>query len=561
MSNSEQTTKAKQTAEKSKLTPEQREAQRKQALDDAAKKAVLSVTNLRAYLAVQSRFERYSTNNNLLIFAQRPDATRLKSLELWNKEKKWIREGAKAVAIYEPIKKQGKDGKTYTNFVRKNNYYTFRIEVVCYGRDLDLGVNLEVFGVNAASSDDTTAGNLSLEESVPCASDQVYTLIFKYFPDENYTDAVEAYEKTLPENAVFHLLGSGEGITSYQSVHISLSVNGDAVEDSVSLDNSFDIYDGLKERIRIQYCSSGQDPLSGEKLGPNVFFQEVLAALKKNYEAKWDFDITEVKRGQAPALEGYDFYIFEHSMPEKLPADGVILLVDPLGTPSGAGFRVENLVDMSKKSVYLAQEETHPILNNIEATNITVSRYLKVSYDPEYSMLLSYAGDPLLLVRNDEDAQVAVMCFSLHYSNLPLLKDFPLMMRNLFEYFFPSTVDGNSFETEQTVSVNCRGDELTVKGYDTDLTLTQFPAQLKLSLPGSYRLSQTTRAGKAVSTTVYVRVPRAESDIFAEEGVITGPYYEVDESDYYQDLLLYLAGALVFLLLLEWYLQHKESSI
>ena len=317
----------------------------------------------------------------------------------------------------------------------------------------------------------------------------------------------------------------------------------------------------MKERIRIQYCSSGQDPLSGEQLGPNVFFQEVLAVLKKNYEAKWDLDITEVKRGQAPALEGFDFYIFEHSMPEKLPTDGVILLVDPLGSPSGAGFRVEKVVDMSKKSVYLGQEETHPILNNIEATNITVSRYLKVSYEPEYTMLLSYAGDPMLLVRNDEDAQVAVMCFSLHYSNLALLMDFPLMMRNLFEYFFPSTVDGNSFETEQTVSVNCRGDELKVKGYETDLTLTAFPAQLKLSLPGSYQLSQTTRAGKAVSTTVYVRVPRAESDIFAEEGAITGPYYEVDESDYYQDLLLYLAGALVFLLLLEWYLQHKESSI
>ena len=176
-------------------------------------------------------------------------------------------------------------------------------------------------------------------------------------------------------------------------------------------------------------------------------------------------------------------------------------------------------------------------------------------------MLLSYAGDPLLLVRNDGDAQVAVMCFSLHYSNLALLMDFPLMMRNLFEYYFPSTIDGNSFETEQTVSVNCRGDELKVKGYETDLTFTEFPAQLTLSLPGSYQLSQTTRAGKDVTTTVYVRVPRAESDIFAEEGAITGPYYEVDESDYYRDLLLYLAGALVFLLLLEWYLQHKENSI
>lgn len=120
MSNFDEALKTKQATERSKLTPEQREEQRKQTLDGAARKAVSSVTNLRAYLAVQSRFERYSTNNNLLIFAQRPDATRLKSLELWNKEKKWVKEGAKAVAIYEPVRKQGKDGKVYTNFVRKN---------------------------------------------------------------------------------------------------------------------------------------------------------------------------------------------------------------------------------------------------------------------------------------------------------------------------------------------------------------------------------------------------------------------------------------------------------
>ena len=52
-----------------------------------------------------------------------------------------------------------------------------------------------------------------------------------------------------------------------------------------------------------------------------------------------------------------------------------------------------------------------------------------------------------------------------------------------------------------------------------------------------------------------------EGDLSGKTVSLFGPYYEVDESDYYQDLLLYLAGALVFLLLLEWYLQHKESSI
>jgi len=104
-----------------KMSSQERNEQRIAELNEAALKVVSSVDNFQSYLAVQSRFDRYSANNNLLIFAQRPDATRLKGMDLWNKEKARVNKGSKSIHIYEP-KKVMKDGKEYTNFERKSMF-------------------------------------------------------------------------------------------------------------------------------------------------------------------------------------------------------------------------------------------------------------------------------------------------------------------------------------------------------------------------------------------------------------------------------------------------------
>lgn len=437
--------------------------------------------------------------------------------------------------------------------IYEDNFYTFRVEVACYGRDKDIPVRLTVNGINATSSEDKSAGDLTMVQTVPCMNDGVYTVIFKYVPEEEK----KAFVDSLDENTVFYNIPMEDRAYSYQSVLVSLDA-----DDSLKQDNAFSIYGGLKETVRIQYYSSGSDASTGGSLGPNVFFQQALAALKKNYADRWDIQITEVKKGNPYETSGFDFYIFEHDMPSNLPTDGVVLLADPMMTaPADSGIRFEKIVDMSRNSVYLASEETHPILAGTTPTNITVSRYDKVTYDPAYTMLLSYAGDPMLLVRNDSVARVAVMCFSLHYSNLPLLIDFPLIMYNMFGYFFPATVNSNAFETDETVLLNCRGESLTVSDGTNEYVFNTFPASMQLSTPGSYTVSQETFANKEVVETVFVRMPRAESDIFSEEEALRSPYYTIDESDYYNDVLLYIAGALVALLMLEWYLQHKESSI
>jgi antirestriction protein ArdC len=54
-------------------------------------------------LTSMSRFTRYSLSNQLLIFAQCPDATHVQGYRAWNKAGYQVRKGEKGIAIYAPM--------------------------------------------------------------------------------------------------------------------------------------------------------------------------------------------------------------------------------------------------------------------------------------------------------------------------------------------------------------------------------------------------------------------------------------------------------------------------
>ena len=49
-------------------------------------------------------------------------------------------------------------------------------------------------------------------------------------------------------------------------------------------------------------------------------------------------------------------------------------------------------------------------------------------------------ADVIFIHTNDSEAKIVVMPFSLHYSNIALTEAIPLLVYNIFEYFFPQTV-------------------------------------------------------------------------------------------------------------------------
>lgn len=83
-----------------------------QMVDDTAMQIVNDSEKFRAFLDTQSRMDRYSAANALLIFNQLPEATQLKDFDDWGKDNVKIVKGAKSISILEPVEYARQDGTT-----------------------------------------------------------------------------------------------------------------------------------------------------------------------------------------------------------------------------------------------------------------------------------------------------------------------------------------------------------------------------------------------------------------------------------------------------------------
>lgn len=89
-------------------------------IEEACTKVIGTTEQMRKFLAVMSRFEAYSLNNNFLIYMQNPDAAKLKDRRAWEKDfpnnERFIRKGGKSLMILEPQKYKGDDGAEHIRY-------------------------------------------------------------------------------------------------------------------------------------------------------------------------------------------------------------------------------------------------------------------------------------------------------------------------------------------------------------------------------------------------------------------------------------------------------------
>ena len=84
---------------------EQKQIEREQAyslIDTTAENLTHDGSKFKGYLDVQSKFDRYSVANNLLILAQKPEATKLADFKTWKENDAAIKKGEKGITILEP---------------------------------------------------------------------------------------------------------------------------------------------------------------------------------------------------------------------------------------------------------------------------------------------------------------------------------------------------------------------------------------------------------------------------------------------------------------------------
>ena len=425
-------------------------------------------------------------------------------------------------------------------------YYSFLVEVACYGQNKTMEVELEITGVNAVNSEDKKAPTYKTSAFVDCLEDKTVQVLFisNEYDKKKEPDKFAEYEKRIEASYPVVCWMNDTKAHSYLSVNVSI-----LQDDCFTADNSFELYDGLREVIKVQYAS--------EK--PNVFWPAALAQLTKTCEGAWDIDVDEVKKGDEPALQGYDLYIFEHTIPEELPDDGVVIVVNPDSMSTKYGVRLGAVFSTKLPGISPDAMDVHPVRKNIALDRIFVTRFTQIIIDSSYETAFGYKDYPLLAVRNDETAKIVVMPFSLHYSTIATTEILPLLTYNIFEYFFPQTVQSSSFEVGQRVELNARGEELLVEGFGFEQTFDTFPAYIIANTPGAYTMTQTTFNDKEVIERIFVQIPKQECNIKRTGGSLAEPYTVSDDSVFLQDLLIYLAASVVLLLFIEWWLKGRDS--
>jgi hypothetical protein len=115
-----------------------------------------------------------------------------------------------------------------------------------------------------------------------------------------------------------------------------------------------------------------------------------------------------------------------------------------------------------------------------------------------------------------------------------------------------------AYEVNETIKLNARGEELTVKSANTDYkeTIKDLPAEISMSNYGTYTVTQDA-FGKTVEEKFFVRIPQSESNISQTHDAMYELLVPKKEKSNDLDLVLYFAAALVALVFLERILHSK----
>lgn len=370
---------------------------------------------------------------------------------------------------------------------------------------------------------------------------------------------------------------SSEGASGGQTVRLSVSATDEAfggqadwffetyeeavisvpgLNDSIPDDDSYYVYGGIRDKIKTEYWSKAS----------KIFWQYGFKNLANNMAQTRDMYFREIypDQGMQAQGSGYDFYIFEHSIPDEilqggLPKDGVTVIVDPDQTlaSAGLGLAVEQTVSLG--SLTGCTGTGHPITAYMDPSRIGLTQYKKlaISGDGLFQTALSVGGDPVMLVKNTPSSKVVVLPFSLNMSNF-YGEQFQIFLYNLLDYFMPRTLLKADFTVGETARLNCKGEELFVSGGGQTKTYTQFPAEFTFDGTGTYIFTSAFGTERADEVRrAYVHAPVAESELFAssdfrivlDNGELTAQTGE--------DIFVWLAAAALVLMAVEWCIQFR----
>lgn len=217
---------------------------------------------------------------------------------------------------------------------------------------------------------------------------------------------------------------------------------------------------------------------------------------------------------QIEGLSGYGLYIFDGALPATLPTDGSILAINP---PQASGL-LETGGSYSPNGVSLYNTE---LTQSIGELGFSVSDAKEIKL-PAWAQASAYSsGGPLIFHGYDGAERIVAFAFDLHNSDLPLKMEFPILMYNIMNYFFPALGEGVSLTSGERGEVPLAPDTVSAyitgpSGGRTDIAPPFPQLEYMADEPGYYTLTEENAAGARSERLIAVNPPASEGRIAAE---------------------------------------------
>jgi len=201
------------------------------------------------------------------------------------------------------------------------------------------------------------------------------------------------------------------------------------------------------------------------------------------------------------------------------------------------------------------------LLHRYNLDNVYVNRHRRLMpMHDEFRVLtyVDYGGvlEPAIMLRNTQSARIAVKAFSSFFTNHTLNLEFPVLIYNLINLFFPPTLTSSVFDIGETVTfvqseaVMIETNRPATLGYAGTHTNIVLPYHIVGWTPGIRYLRQTISEYRPASQEhFFVRIPEEESNFLRIAEFNSPMVPPPDRLDF--DIYIILAALLLGFIVLE----------
>lgn len=332
-------------------------------------------------------------------------------------------------------------------------------------------------------------------------------------------------------------------------------------EDKLPEDNDYYLYRSEGDITKILLVSS--NPL---------YYEAAFSALNSN-NCRIYYDVMKSSQyALYSSVTGYDIYVFDGYSPKQLPADGAVWLFN-VDSVKGCGFVCQEEVkpvDPGALAKYTSNSSDlifQQLTKNLSMKNsIKVGQYKRYTLNNKFTVLLSCDNVPFVFAGKNDNNQRQIVCnFDLQNSDLPMLADYIILMRNFISYSNPKVLDVFKYEAGDTVTFSLPDSAkiivvTTPSGKEEPISKTDLTTY-KLEEAGTYSVKVTNYYGREKVVNFYSAYPSDESDPLKADGKqrsIVKNSQEQKANAIYDDILPFVIVAVVFFLT-DWILYGHEQ--